>query len=182
MLLNGRLGRVLPREGSATVCAVAAISVHDNLAAGQPTVSHGAADDKASGGVDMDNRVVIHQVCRDDFANHVVFKLVADFFEADVFGVLCRHDDRVDTGRHAIDVLNGDLALGVWAGPIHSAIFAEVGVFLKQLMGVLDGHWHQVGGLVTGVAKHHALVASALLAVQAFALGHTLRDVWALLL
>src|SRR5579884_492108 len=47
------LCRVLAAEGAAAVAGVAPVGVDDDLAAGQPGVTLGAADDEAAGGVDV---------------------------------------------------------------------------------------------------------------------------------
>jgi hypothetical protein len=49
-------------------------------------------------------------------------------------------------------------------------------------VGVVDRRRHELGRLVGRVAEHEALIAGALLLVEALALGHALRDVGALLL
>src|SRR5690606_17315349 len=48
------LGRVLAREGAATVACHAAVGVDDDLAPGQARVSLGTTDDEAPGRVDVD--------------------------------------------------------------------------------------------------------------------------------
>ena len=50
------LGAVLATKGAAAVTAVAAVGVDDDLAAGEARVAHGAAHDKATGGVHVDVR------------------------------------------------------------------------------------------------------------------------------
>ena len=48
------LGRILAREGAAAVTAEAAVGVDDDLAAGEAAVALRAADDEASGRIDVD--------------------------------------------------------------------------------------------------------------------------------
>ena len=61
-------------------------------------------------------------------------------------------------------------------------LLADRGELPRERVGVVDGRRHELGRLVGGVAEHQALVAGALLLVQAVALVHALRDVGALLL
>ena len=55
------LGRILAGKRAAAVTAVAAVGVHDDLAAGEAGVAHGAADDEAAGGIDVELGLLIHQ-------------------------------------------------------------------------------------------------------------------------
>ncbi len=69
-------------------------------------------------------------------------------------------------GRAAQDlavsvVLHSDLALAIGAQPGQLAALADLGQTAAELVGQGDGGGHQLGGLVAGVAEHHALVAGA---------------------
>ena len=83
--------------------------------------------------------------------------------------------------RLAVDVLYGDLTLGIRTRPVHLSRPAELSVLAEELcenrmlMGISSS-------LVASVPEHHSLVPSTLFAVQTFALGHALGDVRALLL
>src|SRR5215212_1018981 len=55
------LGRVLARERTAAVRRVAAVSVDDDLSAGQPCIALGAAHDKAPRGIYMKFRRFVEQ-------------------------------------------------------------------------------------------------------------------------
>ena len=77
-------------------------------------------------------------------------------------------------------VFNGDLAFGVRA-QVGQLLLTQLGEFDQQAVAEVDGQRHEVGGLVAGIAKHQALVASALLFVQAFTFVTALGDVGALL-
>ncbi len=52
-----------------------------------------------------------------------------------------------------------DLAVGAEVAEL--AVFADFGELVGELVGERDGRGHQLGGLVGGVAEHHALVAGA---------------------
>ncbi len=55
------LGRVLAGEGAAAVAGVAAVGIHDDLAAGQAAVPRGPPMTKAAGGVDVNLGLVVQQ-------------------------------------------------------------------------------------------------------------------------
>jgi hypothetical protein len=95
----------------------------------------------------------------------------------DVGVVLGGHHDGVDGHRLVVDVLHRELALGVRAQPGQAAVAAHLGLALHDAVGVVDRHRHQLRRLVAGVAEHQALVAGALLEVEALAFVHALGDV-----
>ena len=75
-----------------------------------------------------------------------------------------------------------DLGLAVGTEEVDLLRLADVGELLRELVRVVDRRRHELGRLVGRVAEHQALVAGALLLVEALALGHALRDVGRLLL
>jgi hypothetical protein len=86
-------------------------------------------------------------------------------------GVLGGDDNSVDADRLVVGiVLDGYLRLAVGAEVRELAVLANFGELVRQLVGQRDGRGHQLGRLVGGIAKHHALVACA-------AGVDTLRDV-----
>ena len=79
-----------------------------------------------------------------------------------VSAVLGGDDHGVDAGRLAVFVvLDGDLALAVGTEVGELAVLADFGEPAGELVGQRDGRRHQLGGLVGGIAEHHALVAGA---------------------
>jgi hypothetical protein len=98
--------------------------------------------------------------------------------------VLGGDDDGVDAEDAVIIVVaNRDLALAVGAEEIHGATLAHIGKLLGQLVRQHDGQRHKLGRVVAGVAKHHALIASAELVLRVHAVPvHALLDVRRLLL
>ena len=58
------LGRILAGEGAATVACHAAVGVHDDFAAGQATVTHGATDHENPGGVHVVQGVLVQPFFR----------------------------------------------------------------------------------------------------------------------
>ena len=184
---------VFAREGSAAVCALAAVCVDDDLATGEASVAVRAADYELASRVDEVLDVVAEEcehllavyLCLDarhEYVEHVVL----DFGEhALVVGVklvvLCRHYDGVDALRYAIlRVFNGDLALRVGAQVCHLlALLAYVGEHAHDELCEVERYGHVVLGLVGGVAEHHSLVAGAL--VLFLLAAHTTVDVVRLL-
>ncbi len=80
----------------------------------------------------------------------------------------------------AIDILHGDLALGIGAEPLGLAALADGGEGRSNTVGIHDRSGHQFGGFITGITKHDTLVAGSLLG-GFFAFGffgiHSLGDI-----
>ena len=89
------LGAVLAAKGTAAVTAVAAVGVDDDLAAGEARVAHGAAHDKATGGVHVDVCVVPRHVLGvHDRGDDVLDEVGLDLAHVlDLGGVLRGDDD-----------------------------------------------------------------------------------------
>ena len=71
--------------------------------------------------------------------------------------------------------------LRIRAQPLELAVLAQLGLLLDQAVREVDRQRHEAFGLGARVAEHHALVAGALLEVEALAFIHALRDVGRLL-
>jgi hypothetical protein len=78
-------------------------------------------------------------------------------------------------------VLHRHLRLRIGAEPGELAAAPYFGLALDQAVREVDRHRHQLGRLVAGVAEHQALVARALVEVEALAFVNALRDVARLL-
>ena len=74
-------------------------------------------------------------------------------------------------------IAQGYLALGIRAQPGQGAVLAQFGLLFHQAVRVVDGGGHEYIGFVSGVTKHQALIAGALLKVSTFALVHAHGDV-----
>ena len=84
--------------------------------------------------------------------------------ERDVGGVLAGEHHGVDADRAVLRVvLDGDLGLAVGTQVGQRAVLAHRGEPLGEAVGDHDRERHQLGGVVTGVAEHQALVAGTLL-------------------
>ena len=142
--------------------ARAAIGVDDDLAAGEAGVAHGPADDEAAGGIDVVLGVLVEPLGGKHGLDDVLEDVGVQLVVADGLGVLAGDDDGVDAGGLAVlVVLDRDLALAVGAQIRQLAGLAHRGELAGELVGQRDGSRHQLGGLVGGVAEHHALVAGA---------------------
>ena len=141
------------------MAGVAAVGIDDDLAAGQAGITLRAAHNKAAGGVDVVLGVLVQQLGGDDLFDDLVEDVLVQLFLADLGAVLAGDDHSVDAHRLAVVILNGDLALAVRAQVVEGAVLADLGQSLGQLVGQADGQGHQFGGLIAGIAEHHALVA-----------------------
>ncbi len=129
----------------------------------------------------MELGLLVDQPCGQHGCDHLVDDLVPQFAVADVGGVLRRDDHRVDSLGLAVFVFDRDLALAVRTQPGQLASAAHLFELDRQLVGQLNRHRHQGGRLPAGIAEHQALIAGALLLVQARSLRDALGDVGALL-
>ena len=158
---------ILAGEGAAAVTAHAAVGIDDDLAPGDAGISHGSADDEAAGGVDEEFGRAVEQLGGDDGVDDVLDDALGDIGVRDAVGVLGADEDGIDAHGLAEGVLHGDLGFAVRAQPGQDAGAAHFRQAVGELMGEVDGHGHERGGLVAGVAEHHPLVAGA----DAFELG-----------
>ena len=145
------------------MAAHAAVGVHDDLAAREARVSHGTADDEASGGVHVDLGVVgqLHALGRQHRLHDVLDERGLERGVLHVVGVLRGHDHLLHARRAAVHVAHGNLRLAVGAQIRHGAVLAYRGQSLGQAVRQVDGQGQERLRLVAGVAEHHALVARA---------------------
>ncbi len=97
----------------------------------------------------------------------------------DAVVVLGGDQNGLEADRLAVDVVEGDLGLGVGPQVRDGAGPANLGMALGHAMSQMDRQRHQDVGLVAGVAEHHALVACALLVVGVAA-GRTAANLFGL--
>ena len=156
------LGRIFAAECATAVTSHAAIGIDDDLAASQSGVAHGAADDEASGRIDVVLGVLVQHFGGKRSLNHELENVAAQFVVADRLGVLGGDDDRIDADRLVVlVVLHGDLGLAVGPEVGKGATLADFRKALAQLVRQENGSRHVVGIFVAGVAEHHALIAGA---------------------
>jgi hypothetical protein len=94
-------------------------------------------------------------------------------FLVETFRVLRRDDDGLDTdgGRPRRE---RHLRLTVGTDPLAVLRPAKLRQSFGEAMSELDRHWHQLFGLIAGVAEHHSLIAGS-------AMIDALSNVWRLL-
>ena len=155
------LGRVLAGKAATPVTGVAAIAVDDDLAPGHARVGARAAEDEATGGVDVNRGPLVDHLDGHDLVQHQLAQVATDALERGVLEVLGRDDDGVHPARAPVGVLDGDLGLAIGPEIGQRLVLAHLCQLPRQLMRQLDRHRHQLGRLVTGEAEHHALVAGA---------------------
>ena len=163
------------------MAGIAAVGVHDDLAAGQAAVALRAADDEAAGRVDQILDVALDQFLRQHRLDDLFDGGFAQVFQADVRRMLGRQHDGVDGVRLAIDVADGDLRLGIGARPRQAAVLAQHGLALDETVRQVDRQRHQRRRFVAGVAEHQALVAGTLAEVVVVGGIDALGDIRALL-
>ena len=155
------LGGVLAREGTAAMPAHAAIGVDDDLATGHAGVTHWAANDETPGGVDVHLEGFVGQFSRngrhDDMLHDAFFDLGVRNFRR----MLGANEHGVNAFGLAEGIFDGDLGLAIRAQPGQRAALAHLGQLAGELVGQVDGHGHELPGLIAGIAEHHALVAGA---------------------
>ena len=98
---------------------------------------------------------------RHDGIDDVLANVRAKLFGRNVVAVLGRNHHRVDAGRLAVHVFDGNLALAVGPEVFQRAGPAHLGKLLAQPVRQLDRQRHQFRGFVAGVAEHEALIARA---------------------
>ena len=181
------LAGILAGEGSAAVGSLAAVGVHDDLAAGQAGVAVGASDDEFAGGVYMEDEAAVEELtgtlgqAGDDSGNQYFLNILADTglnggvilrsAGSHALGcgeviVLCGYYDSVHPQRPVVvAVLDGELGLGVRAEVGHGGgcLPADLRQLYQGYVGQCEWQGHVFLGIVAGVAEHHALVAGTLL-------------------
>ena len=159
------------------MAAVATVRVDDDLATGEAAVAHRPADDEAAGRVDVVACLRVEVLRRQRLLDDLVGDRFRERLVGDVGRVLRRDDDGIDADRPAVAILDRHLRLGIRTEKRHAARLADLRQTLDQAMRHRDRERHELVGLVAGVAEHQALVARALLLVQALACGDALGDV-----
>ena len=161
-------GRIFAGERATTVTGHAAIGVHNDLAASEATVAHGAADHEDTGGVDVVQGVLVQPLFRqyrfDDFFHHGF----AQLGQLDLRRVLGGQHHGLHGHRLAVVIAQGDLALGVRTQPRQGAVLAQFCLTLHQTVREIHRCRHQGVGFVGGKAEHQALIACAQILVFCF--------------
>lgn len=159
------LGWVLSGEGSTTMSAPSSVCVDDDLTASKTGISMWATTGEASTWVEMVDGVLVEVLGWDDLADDFLLQLGCELLLGDVWAVLGRDEDGVDTewGEFSVLVLvlNGDLGLSVWADVWAGAVLADLSELVAELGCKGVGKWHEVFTFVGGIAKHVALITGS---------------------
>lgn len=127
---------------------------------------------------------VIKEVLGDDLLDDLFQDFLPEVLRRDLLGVLCRDDDGVYTQRDGratvLLVFDRDLGLRIRAEPWEEPRAACRGQCRIELVGQRNGEGHIIRGLIGGIAKHDALVTSAMILERAMV--KTLGDIRRLLL
>ena len=141
----------------------AAVGINDDFTPGQAAVAHRAADHKAAGWVDKEFGGAAQPFGRQNWLDDLFHHRFLQRFLIDIFRVLGRQYHRVDADDFAVVILESHLALRIRTQPRQRAVFTHFSLTLHQTVSIGDRRRHQHVGLVSGIAKHQALVARALL-------------------
>ena len=155
------LGGVLAAERAAAVARVAAVGVHDDLAAGQPGIRGRSAEHEAAGGIDIDLGLRSPQPGGDRLVDDRVQERLFQLRPAHAFVVLGGEHHRVHGHGRAVLIDDRHLAFAVRAKPGQHALLAHLRQPARQPVRQRDGQRHQLRRFVAGKAEHHALVARA---------------------
>src|SRR5699024_6465935 len=122
------LGGVLAGEAPAAVAGGAAVGVHDDLPAGEAAVPHGAANDEAASGIDVELGGAVDVLRRDDGLHHRLDDGLPQLLGGDLRAVLGGDHDGGTAQDVALPVvLHGDLALAVGPQPAEFPVLAHGG-------------------------------------------------------
>src|SRR5580693_3072147 len=156
------LGRILAAESAAAMPPHATVGVHNNLAAGQPGIAHGPANDKPTRGIDVIFRVFVEQMSGNRGLNHVPENVAAEFVVANRLRVLRRNYDGIDTHRLVMRIIfNRNLRLPVRPQIRKLAMLANLGQPHSELVRKRNRRRHKLRSLIASEPKHHSLVAGA---------------------
>ena len=93
--------------------SIAAVGIHDNLAASETGITVRTAGHETTGGIDVILRVVIHQIAGHSVSDNVFANLGAQLIVFNFGRVLRRNHDCINPEGASVAVLNRDLRLSV---------------------------------------------------------------------
>ena len=127
---------------------------------------------------------IIKEVLGDNLLDDLFQNFLPEVLRRDLLGVLCGDDDGIytqrDGGTTVLLVFDRDLSLRIRAEPREEARAACRGQCRIELVGECNGERHIFWRLVSGIAKHNALVSRAVVLERAMV--ETLSNVGRLLL
>ena len=152
---------------------VATIGVHNDLTAGQASVTVGAADYEITCGIDMDvgNVRNIETVVLQNRSNDTLPDVLTQLFHLEIRTVHDGDNHSIHTNHIALFVIfHGNLGLAVRAQQIGG--MDTLGQTVAQSPGQGYRQGHQLGSLGAGTTEHHTLVAGT-----AYFIISTQRDI-----
>ena len=151
-----------------------AVGVDNNLSSCKAGVALRTADDEPSGRIDVKLDVLGAQLFCDDRLDDLGHNRLAQLLGRNVFRMLSRHYNGLDSDRASVLVQHRNLRLPIGSNPLPFLRAAEFGEALSKPMRELDRHWHKLLCLIRRIPEHHSLVASPTRV-------NSLRNVWGLL-
>ncbi len=156
---------------------LSAVSVDDNLAAGQPAVAHRTADDETTRGVDIVSRFHVDHFLRQNLFYNTFDDRIPQELVLNVRFVLGGNNHGVNALGYTIFVLYRDLRLAVRTQEIERTVFPDLRQSAADLVGQHNGQRHHFGCFVTSIPEHESLVTGALLLVASIAAVDALGDI-----
>lgn len=179
------LGVVLSGESSSSVGTPSSVGVDNDLSASETGITLGTSDDESARGLDVVDGLVVEQLGGDDLLDDLLENLGSQVLGGDLLRVLGGDDNGVDSlgdgSTVLVDVLNGDLGLGVGSQPSERTVSSSGSQSGVELVGQNDGQGEQLLGLIGGIAKHDTLITSSEL-LKSLLVVETLGDIGRLLL
>jgi len=124
-----------------------------------------ATTGEASTRVEMVDGVLIKVLCWDNWSNDLFLELGLEVLEGDIWAVLGRDEDGVDTEWDdfavLVFVLDGDLGFSVRADPWAGAILSDLSKLVAELGCKRVSEGHEILAFVASIAKHVSLVTSS---------------------
>ncbi len=159
------------------MASASAVGVHDDLASGDAAIGLWPAQLETARRIDVILCVLVDESLRQHREHDVLDDLVAQVAVLDARRVLSGDQHRVNPLGLVVLVFNRHLAFAVRPQPGQLFRPAHPFELRRQLVSELNRHRHQLRRLAARVAEHQALVAGALLLVQALAFGDALRNI-----
>ena len=154
------LGAVLSGESAAAVARHSAVSVDDDLAAGEACVAGRSADHESACRIDEELGVLIDHIRRKDLVKDILLDVSVDLLLIRIVRVLRGENNRLKSaGLSVLIVLHGDLCLSVGSEIRERSVLSDFRELSGQLVRQVDRIRHIAFALIGSISEHHALVA-----------------------
>mmetsp|Transcript_793 Transcript_793/g.997 ORF Transcript_793/g.997 Transcript_793/m.997 type:complete len:232 (+) Transcript_793:488-1183(+) len=166
------------------MCTPASVCVDDNLPASEPSISHRSSNYKSARRVQVIQGVRIQKFLWNGIVDNMVLEVRPYFFVGNIFGVLNRNYNSVDTNRcdfaPFVFVFNSYLGFSIRSHPGASSIVPHLSHSFAKSGSKHVCKGHHLRGFVGGIAEHKSLISSSHV-LHRFPNVYTLCDVGALL-